>query len=246
MPALALTALLAACVVGVVAVHAAPPPPAQLLNLTTWDLQLPVSNGNGGVVTIPAKALQNYSSQYFYTNETDMTPTFWCPIDGARTSGSPYPRSELRQRPDFTFAGTHVMNVTMAVLVVPPSGSKRITIGQIHTSGSGGCSIISEFEYAAGGKLVNNVRTADCTGVQYTVGTAVPLGERFSFSLSLVGTTLRVWTSVGNLADYQLPWMSTNVSVYFKTGSYVLHAGNSSVEGGSVAIMALSTIHTDE
>ena len=109
---------------------AAPPPPGQLFNLSTFDLQLPVSDGNGGVVTVSAAALKTYTSAYFYTNATTNGMTFFCPINGAHTSGSDYPRSELRERPDFTFEGTHVMNVTMRVNQV--SAKKKITIGQVH------------------------------------------------------------------------------------------------------------------
>ena len=219
-------------------------PPASLLNLTSWDLQLPLADGKGGVVTIPAKDLGTYSSQFFFANDTDSSAVLWCPINGAHTSGSDYPRSELRQRPDFSFSGTHVLNVTMAMLSVP-SGSKKVTIGQVHVDGiSRACSIVSEFEYAAGGKLVNNVRTADCKDLQFTVGSTVPLGELFSFSLSIVGQTLRVWTSVGSLPDYEWPWMNTSVPIYFKSGAYVQQAGNSSLDGGSVKVTALTTSHS--
>ena len=104
-------------------------PPGQLFDLSSWDLQTPVSNGDGGVVIIKQPQLATYTSEHFYTNETDLGMSFYAPINGAHTSGSKYARSELRGRPNFTFKGLHVMNVTMQVLRVSTKGVT--TIGQV-------------------------------------------------------------------------------------------------------------------
>jgi hypothetical protein len=154
--------LLALCLVSVVPVLAVPAP-GQLFNLTNWKLQLPQASKKGGVVEISQPALATYSSPNFYTNATDMSMTFWCPINGAHTSGSGFPRSELRELFNFTTQGTHVLAVTMRVDEIPPSGS--ITIGQAHLDGlSGACSIFCELEWT-NGEIVSHVRTQTCSSV---------------------------------------------------------------------------------
>lgn len=139
-------------------VAAALAPPGQLFNLSNWDLQLPVSNGNGGVVVISQPALASYTSEYFYTNASDgNSMTFWAPINGAHTSGSSYPRSELRELIDFNYSGTHILSVNMTVFEVPPNG--KITIGQAHFDGvTRACSIFCELEWQPVGSIVSHVR----------------------------------------------------------------------------------------
>ena len=226
-----------------------PPPPGALFDLSTFNLQLPVSNGNGGVVIVKQPDLATYSSQYFYTNATDNSMTFFAPVNGATTSGSKYPRSELRQLPNFDFTGHHVLNVTMTVRVAPPT-TGAITIGQVHRDGvSGSCSIVSEFEWQAvspgssTGHLVNHFRDQACSGKTATVAGTVELGERFSYSLVMDGQTMHVWTSKGALAPYTYSWYTTEQQ-YFKAGDYVQESGTSSTDGGVVAIHAITSSHS--
>ena len=48
--------------------------PGQLFNLSTFDLQLPVSSGGGGVEVIKSDALmKGYTSEYFYTDPIDQS-----------------------------------------------------------------------------------------------------------------------------------------------------------------------------
>jgi hypothetical protein len=138
-------------------------PPGSIFNLTGWKLQLPLSNGKGGVIEVSQPALSNYTSEYFYTNATDDSMAFWCPINGAHTSGSGFPRSELRELYNFTTQGDHVISATIRVLQVPPAES--ITIGQAHIDGvSGACSIFCELEWTKG-SIVSHVRTQSCSGI---------------------------------------------------------------------------------
>lgn len=174
-------------------------PPGQLFNLTGWELQLPVSNGKGGVVEISQPALATYTSEYFYTNVTDNSMTFWAAVNGAHTSGSSYPRSELRELLDFNYSGTHVLNVSMRVLEVPTNG--KITIGQAHFDGvSGDCSIFCELEWQSG-TVVSHVRDQSCNNVNMVLpGTPFALGEHFSYTIRVNGNVLSVSTSRGAVA----------------------------------------------
>lgn len=195
MPSPRVAAVCAALLRGAFAVA----PPGQLFNLTGWDLQLPVSDGKGGVVSISQPALATYTSEYFYTDATDSSMTFWAPISGAHTSGSSYPRSELRELLDFNYSGTHVLNVSMVVLEVPTNG--KITIGQAHFDGvSGACSIFCELEWQTG-VVVSHVRDQACNNVNMQLpGAPFELGEAFSYTIEVDGDVLRVSTSRGAAA----------------------------------------------
>lgn len=232
--------LLAFCLVSVVPVLAVPAP-GQLFNLTNWKLQLPQASKKGGVVEISQPALATYSSPNFYTNASDMSMTFWCPINGAHTSGSGFPRSELRELFNFTTQGTHVLAVTMRVDEIPPSGS--ITIGQAHLDGlSGACSIFCELEWT-NGEIVSHVRTQTCSSVNMKLPGTFSLGETFSYVIEVAGNVLTVSTNKGEASPYSYSWALPG-PIYFKAGDYVQQAGSSATEGGAVAISALKTTHS--
>jgi hypothetical protein len=128
----------------------APPPPGVLFNLSSFGLQLPLSNGKGGVEQVYQPSLRTYSSPYFFTDAADRGMVFWCPENGATTSGSGFPRSELREEVDFGLGGRHVLNTTIAV-VLTNSSKASVTIGQAHIDGiSGHCSIFVELMWTAG------------------------------------------------------------------------------------------------
>ena len=130
----------------------APPPPGMLFNLSSFGLQLPISNGKGGVEQVYQPSLRTYSSPYFFTDAADRGMVFWCPENGATTSGSGFPRSELREEFDFGLAagGRHVLNTTITV-VLTNSSKASVTIGQAHIDGiSGHCSIFVELMWTAG------------------------------------------------------------------------------------------------
>ena len=221
------------------------PPPGQLHNLTGWDLQLPLSDGGGGVQIIKGKALQTYSSIYFNTSATDgHSMSFWCPENGAHTSGSNYPRSELREELDFDLsAGSfHRLNATLTVVRTTPKNS--ITIGQAHVDGvSGACSIFVELEWA-GGDIVSHMRDSKCKGVSVTVGTGYKLGDPISYSIVVAGNTAFVSTDRGSQdKPYAYLWLKTSTPVYFKSGNYLQDTGSSASVGSLVLISELTTEH---
>jgi hypothetical protein len=80
--------------------------PAQILNLSDWKITMPYdSNGElfesgitpGDAVEVTQPALATFTDKYFYVNSTNDAVNFMAPVNGATTSGSGYPRSELRQ-----------------------------------------------------------------------------------------------------------------------------------------------------
>lgn len=113
--------------------------PAQVLDLTNWKLTLPIGS-SGGPTEIKQPQLALYSlAPYFAVNSACSGAAFQAPTDGVTTSGTTYPRSELREMTlDGTQtsswssgSGTHVMRWTEAITAVP-WGKKQIVAGQIH------------------------------------------------------------------------------------------------------------------
>ena len=123
-------------------------PPGSNFDLSHWYLQLPVdSNGTnvGTSASISTAQLTNgYTSAWFYTATNDGAMTFWVPDNGATTSGSTHPRSELREElspgntsVNWTPYGTHILTATCVVSNVP-SDTLKVCIGQVHEQVSGG------------------------------------------------------------------------------------------------------------
>lgn len=238
-----LSLLAAAATVGV---STAVPPPGALFDLSSFSLQLPLSDGSGGVQTIDSAALKTYTGEYFYTNATTRAMTFWCPEDGAHTPDAKFPRSELRQEPNWFMKGFNQLNVTLSVLQLPSTGS--ITIGQVHASGglSGDCSIIIELEYSSGDVLAH-LRDKACKGVIKTVGRGYALGDTLSYTLTMDGTTASVSTDSGSMPPYDYTWPIGGIPVdktpvYFKLGDYVQASSSSSKVGGTVAVSAFNMV----
>ena len=168
--------------------------------------------------------------------------TFWAPENGAHTGGSSYPRSELRQIPNFVLAGHSQLNVSMSVLKLPTGGA--ITVGQIHFDKiSGHCSIVIELEFQAPGNLVAHLRDSQCNGITKTIGSGYSVGASFSYSLTINGLYVQATSDTGTMAPYAYDWAITGCNqpigmcpLYFKFGDYIQTASSSAINGGIVAV----------
>ncbi|WP_229719284.1 polysaccharide lyase family 7 protein [Winogradskyella schleiferi] len=73
--------------------------PSENFNLSTWNLSIPVNQGNGTATTISVSQINNgyENSSYFYTAD-DGGMVFKCPVEGFTTSvNTSYTRVELRE-----------------------------------------------------------------------------------------------------------------------------------------------------
>jgi len=116
--------------------------PADALDLSSWKLTLPVGSGEDEdeAEEIKQPDLATFSDDRFFTTTPDGTGViFRAPAGGATTSGSGYPRSELREMDPggdseaswSNASGTHVMTVKQAITKIPPSKAE-VVAGQIH------------------------------------------------------------------------------------------------------------------
>ncbi len=115
--------------------------PAQLLNLTNWKLTLPVDTSHAGCPDeYQQPELAGFAdSQFFHLNTNNNGVVFKAHCGGYTTSGSGYPRSELREMINngatkaswSTTNGTHTMVITQAITHLPVF-KPHVVAGQIH------------------------------------------------------------------------------------------------------------------
>jgi len=114
-------------------------PPAAVIDLSEWKLTLPVGDADGDALEVRQPALTEYQlPPYFSTSEDCSSVVFRAPVSAATTTGSTYPRSELREMTGSGAAaawssgtGVHVLRVDMAFTRLP--NDKPHVVGmQIH------------------------------------------------------------------------------------------------------------------
>jgi hypothetical protein len=233
-------------------------PPGGNFDLSHWKLQLPTSNGvltcdNGSVdEKTPAQLQAGFTNSYFYTG-ADGAMVFWAPINGATTSGSSYPRSELRERinpssdgVNWLAWGTHILDGQCKVLQVP--GSKKVIIGQIH--GYSGAALPTVKLQYNNGSLEGFIKTnAVNTNLEkkFIFATGVPLGSNITYQIKVVnGLVSIVMNNVTNSLNIFVADPQWEVeTMYFKAGDYCQSNGCSNPlnEGAKVAFYAVNVFH---
>ncbi len=252
--ALALPALL------VVSSHALNPslPPSGNFDLSHWKLTLPTGSSGNPDEILPAQMAAGYTnSPYFFTATTDGAMTFWTPVTGVTTSGSSYPRCELREQlspgndtPNWYGDGTHILDGQCKVLQVPSTG--KVIIGQIHGKSYPGATDANPLVKLAYDSSSSSVRIqvktspnkADSTeSVDVVSGIAV--GTLITYQIKVIDgivyNTVNGTTYARNFYATDPLWASTDL--YFKAGSYCQDNVGSSSEGAKIAFYALTITH---
>lgn len=208
--------------------------PGVNFNLANWKLTLPVDSSGGTTGTAAeVKSLGSYQSTWFET-ALDGAMQFTAPVNGATTSGSHYPRSELREmngtaEASWTLADGGEMRATVAIEDTPVKSDGtpgRMVIGQIH----GESNELVRLYYEDGTVYFNNdLSGADNTEHIFQLKNAVgqspdiSIGEKFSYEIDTRNGVLEV----GVNADGQDYTSTTTVNdiwdtdhFYFKAGAY--------------------------
>lgn len=226
-------------------------PPGSNFDLTHWKLTLPLdaTGGTTGVATeiSAAQLVAGYTNFYFYS-APDGAMIFWCPVIGATTSGTTFPRSELRElvNPNnasinWTGDGTHVLRAQCQVTQQPSAGA--IIIGQIH--GYSYSQRLVKLQFNAG-KVEAYVRNSPTlSGDTKFTYASVPLNGTINYEIKVVdGVASIAVNGVTNSHNFFAsdPAWRTN-DFYFKAGSYVQDNSGVATEGGRVAFYQLSVSH---
>jgi hypothetical protein len=117
--------------------------PASRLDLANWKLTLPLNTSHPGKpdeITQPELATFQ-DAEYFHLNAAGNAVVFKAACGGTSTSGSGYPRSELREMANqgldnaswSTTSGTHTMIITQAITHLPVV-KPHLVAGQIHNA----------------------------------------------------------------------------------------------------------------
>jgi hypothetical protein len=202
--------------------------PSSNFNLADWKLQ--TINSSNTQTDILAPVLNaGYISPLFYTNTTDGSMVFRVPSNGGTTSGSTYPRLELRQMTggaNWALSDPTEHYLTAQCKVIDIATAKpKIIIGQIHGSETnsellkirwtgylpGQCFIEARFE-------LNDVTQAEY-GV--TLATGLSLGDMISYTVTMKnGTITCTVNGVSASQTYTIAYFGSTDAYYFKAGNY--------------------------
>jgi hypothetical protein len=212
--------------------------PSELLDTKDWYLTLPTGK-EGDPDLVEGSALAKYHSQYYQLNESKDAVVFTAGTGGATTSGSEYPRSELREMAGSEKAswdgrkGRHTMEIVEAITQTPDK-KPDVIAGQIHGTSDDLMQI-----HLSG----QNLRVKYDDGRKFVdLEPNYRLGTMFSVKIESAEGRVKVWYNGQQKAD--LP-ISSSTS-YFKAGVYTNSnpsKGDKSGEG-QVMIRSLSVRHT--
>src|SRR5580704_117299 len=232
-------------------------PPGSNFNLNNWYIQFPTSNGNltcsGGSVdsATTTQLINGYTNApYFYTG-SDGAMVFWAPINGATTSGSSYPRSELREllntndtSVDWTPYGTHILDAQVKVLQVPTS-TKKVIIGQIH--GYSGAALPTVKVEFGNNTVYATVKTnSNDDGSDFVFpSVSSALSNSITYEIKLVNglVTIVINNKTNSMNIFQTDPNYTNDTQYFKAGDYCQAdscSNPANADGARVAFYALT------
>jgi hypothetical protein len=220
--------------------------PSQVLDLRNWKLTVPVDSSHAGSPDeYLAPELANLDlAPYFTLDATRTGVVFAANAGGKTTSGSGYPRSELREMTNSglaqanwsTSSGTHTMTITQAVTRLTPV-KPHIVVGQIHDADDDVMVIRLE-----GKRLFvdhNGVDGATLTN-DYQLGT--------KFTVKIVASGGHVKTYYNGSSTVADDYAVSTTGCYFKAGAYVqsnLVKGKDAADAvGSNTIFSLNVSHT--
>ncbi len=229
-------------------------PPSEHFNLSHWKLTLPTNEKmkyEGHPKEIASKTLNHgFMDAHFYTTEGNAM-TFWCPVNGATTEGTEYPRCELREmlspgnpRHNWTMSGTHTLEARCKVIQVP--SYPKVVIGQIH-SYSGKAKPLVKLQYYKG-RIEALVKQSPNKGKDKKLTFEyVDLNTDIQWRIELKDGTLSIkvneTTLSENMIQHDESW--ADQTFYFKAGVYPQENDGDSSEGARVSFSHLKVAHSD-
>ncbi len=217
--------------------------PASVLNLALWKITLPtdtVSTGKADEVLQPQ--LTSFSQEpYFFVAANKAGVAFRAPVGGVTTSGSNYPRSELREmagtgRQNASWSstsGVHKMTIRQAITHLP-AVKADVVAGQIHDSNED----IIEIRLKKSTLYVD--RGGDDIGI---LDANYQLGAFFTVEISVSDGVI----SVSYNGSPKVSKAMSGSGWYFKAGCYTQSnptKGDAASDYGEVIISSLSVSHS--
>lgn len=190
--------------------------PSEVLDLADWKQTLPTGSSKKPT-EIKQPALAGFSDKtYFHVNRSSDGVVFRAPVNGVTTSGSGYPRSELREMTSegkslaswSTTSGTHSLFIDQAITAVPKK-KKHVVAGQIHDADDD--VIVIRLEYP---KLFVDINGEEGP----TLDPNYTLGKRFTVKFVAEGGKIKVYYN--GSADPVHTLGKKGSGFYFKAGAY--------------------------
>ncbi len=203
--------------------------------LHSWKLTVPMDrNGGGDGTALEIKNLLGYESKYFY-DAPDGAMVFVAPTNGATTSGSSYPRSELREMNGsllsfWNLARGGTMTATLKADQVPilnDGSDGRIIVGQIHGEEE---ELIRLYYDNDTVYFMNDQAGSNNQETKFTFKNAngqepdISIGEKFSYKIDAHSDTMKVDVFAdgqifSSISKINAVWQSD--TLYFKAGLYL-------------------------
>ncbi len=224
--------------------------PADVLDLTNWKITLPIDvDANGKADEIKQPALNSYQhNEYFHLNQTKDGVVFKAHAGGATTSGSGFPRSELREmtnngEDNASWSSNdgkyHILEI-QAKITHYPDVKKHVVVAQIHDADDDIVML----------RLETKKLFLEFNGEDGPVLTSdYQLGDIFTFKIEVYNNVMNFYYN-GNQFHSQSVSQSFS-GAYFKAGMYTQSAcqgskkttGESCEAYGESEIFGLSVYH---
>jgi len=211
--------------------------PSELIDTKDWYLTLPTGK-QGSPDLVEGSALAKYHSEFFQLNPAKDGVVFTAGTNGVTTSGSRYPRSELREMVGSDKAswdgrkGKHTMEIVEAITETPKA-KPDVIAGQIH----GTTDDLMQIHLSG-----QNLRVKYADGKKFVdLDPNYKLGTMFNVKIESAGGRVKVWYNGQQKADLPI----SSATSYFKAGVYVNSnpsKGDKSGEG-QVVIKSLAVRH---
>jgi len=211
--------------------------PSELIDTKDWYLTLPTGK-QGSPDLVEGSALAKYHSEFFQLNPAKDGVVFTAGTNGVTTSGSHYPRSELREMVGSDKAswdgrkGKHTMEIVEAITETPKA-KPDVIAGQIH----GTTDDLMQIHLSG-----QNLRVKYADGKKFVdLDPNYKLGTMFNVKIESAGGRVKVWYNGQQKADLPI----SSATSYFKAGVYVNSnpsKGDKSGEG-QVVIKSLAVRH---
>ncbi|WP_372720007.1 polysaccharide lyase family 7 protein [Novipirellula sp.] len=226
--------------------------PESRIDLSHWKLTLPTDASNrfsGHPSEVSAsKLVAGFQNAYFQTDARGHL-VFWCPVNGATTEGTEFPRSELREMPDpnapdvnWPAHGTHILDARCRVMQVP--SNSKVIIGQIH-SYTGKTKPLIKLQYFKG-RVEALVKVSPNAGKDKKLTfSGGDLNSEIAYQIKLHDGVLTVTvngvTQTQNILQNDNDW--ADQTFYFKAGVYPQDNEGDATEGARVVFTALNVTH---
>jgi hypothetical protein len=215
---------------------------ASVLDLGNWKLTLPIGEPEHPREIKPPALASFEMLPYFHVDSASHAVVFRAPAGGVTTSGSNYPRCELREMTNAgadkaawsTNSGSHSMTIRQAITHLPLV-KPHLAAGQIHDGDSDVVMIRLERSHLfveGDGQHLGDLTSSYQLGTPFTV--------RITASAGII----KVYYNDLHTPKVELP--SRASGCYFKAGAYTLsnpERGDDAAAYGEVAIYELEVTH---